>query len=66
MLTAGPQWHFPPYRGFGLRDSELHKHLVTGIPDIPMTQMPIDDFLSGLSPMAPIAAARPPLMDGPG
>jgi hypothetical protein len=34
-------------------------------PDIPMTQTPIDDFLSGLSPMAPIAATRPPLMDGP-
>jgi hypothetical protein len=66
MLTAGPQWHFPPYRGFGLHDSDLHKHLVTGIPDIPMTQMSIDDFLSGLSPMAQIPAARPPLMDDPG
>jgi hypothetical protein len=30
-----------------------------------MTQTPINNFLSGLSPMAPIAATRPPLMDGP-
>jgi hypothetical protein len=65
MLAAGPQWHFPPYRGFRLRDSELHKHLVTRIPNILMTQMLTDDFLSGLSLMAPIAVARPPLMDGP-
>jgi hypothetical protein len=59
-----PQWRFPPYRGFGLRDSEMHKHLVTRIPDIPMTKMPIDDFLSGLSPMTLIAATRPLKMDG--
>jgi hypothetical protein len=59
-----PQWHFPPYQGFGLRDSEMHKHLVTRILDIPMTQMPIGNFLSGLSPMAPIVATRPLKMDG--
>jgi hypothetical protein len=66
MLTVGPQWHFSPYRGFRLHDSEFHKHLVTGIPDISMTQMPIDDFLSRLSSMALIAVARPSLMDGLG
>jgi hypothetical protein len=66
MLTAGSQWQFPPYQGFKLRDSKLHKRLVTGILDIPMTQMPTDDFLSRLFPMAPIAAVHPPLMDGPG
>jgi hypothetical protein len=38
----------------------MHKHFVTRIPDIPMTQTPIINFLSGLSPMAPIAAMRPP------
>jgi hypothetical protein len=65
MLTAGPQWHFSPCRGFRLCDSEMPKPLVTRIPDIPMTKMPIDDFLSGLSPMAPIATVHPPLMDGP-
>jgi hypothetical protein len=43
----------------------MPKPLVTKIPDILMTEMPIDDFLSGLSLMALIAAARPPLMDGP-
>jgi hypothetical protein len=42
----------------------MHKHLVTRIPDIPMTKMPIDDFLSGLSPMTLIAAMRPLKMDG--
>jgi hypothetical protein len=52
-------------RGFEHRNVEMPKHFVLGIPDIPMIEMPIDDFLSGLSPMAPIAAARPPLMDGP-
>jgi hypothetical protein len=43
----------------------MHKYLVTRIPDIPMTQMPINHFLSGLSSMALIAATHPPLMDGP-
>jgi hypothetical protein len=43
----------------------MPKPLVTKIPDILMTKMSIDDFLSGLSPMAPIAVAHPSLMDGP-
>jgi hypothetical protein len=43
----------------------MPKHFVLGIPDIPMIEMVIENFLSGLSPMAPIAAMRPPLMDGP-
>jgi hypothetical protein len=42
-----------------LRDSKMAKPLVTRILDIPMTEMSIDDFLSGLSPMALIAATRP-------
>jgi hypothetical protein len=42
----------------------MPKPLVTRIPDIPMTKMMIDNFLLGLSPMALIAAAHPPLMDG--
>jgi hypothetical protein len=54
----------PPYRDFELRDFNLHKHLVTGIPDISMAQMPIDYFLSGLSPMTPFSATRPLKMDG--
>jgi hypothetical protein len=65
MLTAGPHngaSHFSDMltagshlSGFRLRDSKMHKHFVTRIPDIPMTQMPINNFLSGLSPMAPIS-----------
>jgi hypothetical protein len=54
----------PSLSGFGLRDSKMHKHLVTRILDIPMTKMPIDDFLSGLSPMTLIAATHPLKMDG--
>jgi hypothetical protein len=65
MLTAGPTMALSSLSGFRLHDSEMPKPLVTRIPDIPMTKMPIDDFLSGLSPMAPIAATHPPLMDGP-
>jgi hypothetical protein len=65
MLTAGPQWHFSPCQGSGLRDSKIPKLLAVRIPDIPMTKKPIDDFLSGLSPMALITSTRPPLMDGP-
>jgi hypothetical protein len=38
----------PSYQSFGLRDSEMHKRLVSRILDIPMTKMPIDDFMSGL------------------
>jgi hypothetical protein len=38
----------------------MHQHFVTGILDIPMTQTPINNFLSGLSPMASIAAMHPP------
>jgi hypothetical protein len=41
------------------------KPLVTRIPDIPMTKTSINDFLSGLSPIAPIITTHPPLMDGP-
>jgi hypothetical protein len=55
----------PTYRGSGLRNSKMHKHFVTRISDIPMTQMPINQFLAGLSPMALIVAMHPPLMDGP-
>jgi hypothetical protein len=43
-----------------VRDSKMHQQFVTGIPDIPMNQTPINNFLSGLSPMALIAAMRPP------
>jgi hypothetical protein len=38
----------------------MHQQFVTEIPDILMTQTPINNFLSGLSPMAPITAMRPP------
>jgi hypothetical protein len=40
----------------------MPKPLVTRIPDIPMKKVLIENFLSGLSLMALIAAARPPLM----
>jgi hypothetical protein len=42
----------------------MPKPRVTRIPDIPMTKMPIDDFLLGLSPMTSIAAMHPLKMDG--
>jgi hypothetical protein len=54
----------PPYWGFGLRDSEIPKPLVARIPDIPMTKMRIDEFLSGISPMDQIATMHPLKMDG--
>jgi hypothetical protein len=38
----------------------MHQHFVTRIPNISMTQTPINNFLSGLSLMAPIAATHPP------
>jgi hypothetical protein len=43
----------------------MHKHFVTRIPDILMDIMSINDFLSGVFPMALIAAMCPPLMDDP-
>jgi hypothetical protein len=58
LMSNGYLWEHPGFL-------KMPKPLVTRIPDISMTKMSIDDFLSGLSPMAPIAAARLPLMDGP-
>jgi hypothetical protein len=52
-------------RGFEHRNVEIPKHFVLGIPDIPMIEIPIGNFLWGFSSMAPITAARPPLMDCP-
>jgi hypothetical protein len=43
-------------RGIAFRVFKVHKPLVTGIPDFPMTQTPIDGFLVGPSSMAPIFA----------
>jgi hypothetical protein len=65
VLTAGHTVHLFPRRGFMVRDSKMRKHFVTRIPDIPMTQTPINNFLSGLFPMALISSTRPPPMDGP-
>ena len=46
----------PTDRGIAFRVFKVHKPLVTGIPDFPMTQTPIDGFLFGPSSMAPISA----------
>jgi hypothetical protein len=74
-LTAGsPNGSFFPFRRAdswlpligvsAFAGSKMCKHFVTRIPDIPMAQMPINDFLSGLFPIAPISSTRPFQMGG--